>query len=339
MSTPPLEDPDFLPLKLDLAGRRVLFLRMSAEQRVEAAFLDERALPPDAQGFWLHHHQLSAGIADLHACPDFIFHIGHCGSTLLSRLLQSWPDMQVLRELLPLRTLAEAQGQDDSVSSFAEWQALLPVLLSRWAIPQPPHRRVLIKATSSCNGLIDPILRLCPTTRVVLLDMPLEPYLATLFKSPASVRDAAAAAPLRWKFLAPRSGAEGASMESPGYAEICAMGWLAEQVRFSELLLGEHRQRLLRVNFHDLLSQPQRELGAVAGLLGLEATQLERALSSPSWTRYSKAQGYAYSTDDRSHDLALSRERFAPQIASGRAWVRAFLSQHPALTPVGVQFD
>ena len=46
-------DPEYLPFRLDLAGSRVLFVRLDARQRREAAFLDPRALPPQPQGAWL----------------------------------------------------------------------------------------------------------------------------------------------------------------------------------------------------------------------------------------------------------------------------------------------
>lgn len=91
----PQTDPEFLPFKLDLVARRVLLVRLTAQQRRDAAFLDERALPPGVDGGWL---PLDAWQAHGDVAPaDAIFHIGHCGSTLLSRLLESWPRLQALR--------------------------------------------------------------------------------------------------------------------------------------------------------------------------------------------------------------------------------------------------
>ena len=49
----PQTDPEFLPFKLDLVARRVLLVRLTAQQRRDAAFLDERALPPGVDGGWL----------------------------------------------------------------------------------------------------------------------------------------------------------------------------------------------------------------------------------------------------------------------------------------------
>ena len=108
----PLQDGEFLPFELDLAQRRVLLLRLTEAQRASAPFLDERARPASAEAVWL---PLQDVVEEGRASPSlgacWIFHIGHCGSTLLSRLLQSWPHLQVLREPLPLRSLAAAVCQ------------------------------------------------------------------------------------------------------------------------------------------------------------------------------------------------------------------------------------
>ena len=45
-----LDDPALLPFKLDLVGRRVLWLRLDAQQRRDAAFLVDRAVPANADG-------------------------------------------------------------------------------------------------------------------------------------------------------------------------------------------------------------------------------------------------------------------------------------------------
>src|SRR4249919_2284653 len=147
----PLTDPEFLPFKLDLVARRVLLVRLTPAQRHDAAFLDERALPARADGGWVPLDALLTQAPAPAACADAIFHIGHCGSTLLSRLLDSWTEVQGLREPLPLRTLAEAWPLLDlpeSRLSPTEAPRLLQALWSRWSQPLAPHRRNVVKATS-----------------------------------------------------------------------------------------------------------------------------------------------------------------------------------------------
>lgn len=317
------DDPQLLPFKLDPVGRRVLWLRLDDAQRREAAFLDDRAVPPQADGAWMPWSTLPAPGAQRSA--DAIFHIGHCGSTLLSRLIDSWPDVQGLREPLPLRTLAEAWPVLDTPQSRIapdEAVPLLQSLWSRWSQPLPPRMRSVVKATSSCNGLIDTVLR-HTAARVLLMDMPLRPYLATLLKSPASVHDAASAAGERLRYLQSRGIANDTALHRLSLPQQCAMGWLAEQCRFDAMATGEHAARVLRVDFDALLGDPSATLRCVASHLQLDAARVPDALASPAWGRYSKAQAHGYGRDDRAHDLALAMQRHATDIAEGERWVDA----------------
>lgn len=335
MPLSPLDDPELLPFKLDLPERRLLLVRMDAAQRAAAAFLDERALAADTGGGWIGLDALLARAVPAAAvtAPDFVFHIGHCGSTLLSRLLAAWPEVQALREPLPLRTLAEAHGQLDLPESRlapAEWQAALRGLLGLWRRPLPPAQRVVVKATSSCNGLIAPILHAAPAARAILLDMPLAPYLATLLKSPGSLRDALNAAPERLRSLHAGGHAE-LRLHALAPAEQCAMGWIAEQLRFEHIARGAAGARVLRVDFERLLAAPEAVLGGIAAHLQLAPGGVAVALASPAWQRYSKAPDHGYDAGDRAHDLALARERHGAAIAAGLAWARPWLERHPPL--------
>jgi hypothetical protein len=323
MSVDILQDPGFLPFQLDLVGQRVLFVRLNAQQRKDAAFLDQRALPSTPEGVWLPLSMLDAlPTADIVA--DGIFHIGHCGSTLLSRLLESWHEVESLREPLPLRTLAAAWSEP-----AARARDLLPRLMAYWRRPLPPHGRVAIKATSSCNVLIEPLLRTHGIRRAVLLDMPLEPWLATLLKSEGSLQDAAAAVEERTEYLRQQGVVLDADSQPRSIVEACAMGWLAEQLRFALLARGEYAARILRIDFEDLLATPQTVLHRVAAHLDLDAERVALAVASPAWGRYSKAQQHGYSREDRHHDLSLAKQRFGGEIAAGRAWVEALIECLP----------
>lgn len=332
----PQTDPEFLPFKLDLVARRVLLVRLTAAQRREAAFLDERALPARADGGWIPLDAFLAPANAMGAAADAIFHIGHCGSTLLSRVLESWPQLQALREPLPLRTLAEAWPELHAPQSRLSPQEALRVLQALWAAwsrPLQDSSRCVIKATSGCNGLIAPLLETQPSARVVLLDMPLQPYLATLLKAPDSVRDAASAAGERLLDLQARGFGADVFLYALSLPQQCAMGWLAERVRFAALAHA-HAQRVLRVDFEQLLTRPEAELHRIAAHLSLDPAGVASAMQSAAWTRYAKAQDHGYGRDDRAHDLALAMQRQAAEIAEGVAWVEAFTLLHPQLRSV-----
>lgn len=326
----PLDDPDYLPFKLDLVMRRVLLVRLDSAQRREAAFLDERALSPQVDGGWVTLEQLLSTRSEA-APADAIFHIGHCGSTLLSRLLESWPGVQSLREPLPLRTLAEAwpqRNQAESRLSPDDAGRCLDALWSAWSRPAGGGERVVIKATSSCNALVGPLLEGRPDMRAILLDMPLRPYLATLLKSPDSLRDAAAASADRLCDLRARCGDEGLFLHALSVPQQCAMGWIAERLRFAAhaRACGE---RVLRVDFEQLLAEPETVLARIARHLGLASEGIAAAMRSPAWGRYSKAQSHGYGREDRAHDLTLAMQRHGADIAQAERWHDAFVQRHP----------
>jgi hypothetical protein len=327
-----LDDPAYLPFKLDLVARRALLVRFDAAERREASFLDERALPPQADGGWMPLEQLLSQPMRSDAKPaDAIFHIGHCGSTLLSRLLESWPGVHALREPLPLRTLAETwphRAQPESRLSAGDAERCLNVLWSAWSRPAGDGERVVIKATSSCNTLIAPLLEGGPQMRAILLDMPLRPYLATLLKSPDSIRDATAGAADRLRDLRARCGDEDLFLHALSMPQQCAMGWVAERLRFAALMRA-FGGRVLRVDFERLLAEPDTVLAGIAVHLGLAPEGVAEAMRSPAWGRYSKAQSHGYSRDDRAHDLTLAMQRHGADIAHAEQWRDTFLQRHP----------
>lgn len=332
----PQADPEFLPFKLDLIGRRILLVRLTAAQRRDAAFLDERALPARPDGGWVALDAWLAQAAPAAESADAIFHIGHCGSTLVSRLLESWPRVQSLREPLPLRTLADAwrdRHSPQSRLSPLEAPQLLRALWAAWSRPLEDARRCVIKATSGCNALIAPLLEAQPGTRVLLLDMPLPNYLATLLKAPDSVHDAASAAGERLLDLQARGFCGDLAVYSLSLPQQCAMGWLAERVRFAALM-REYQPRVLRLDFERLLAQPEVELRRIATHLSLDPSGLDAALRSSAWQRYAKAQEHGYSRDDRAHDLALAAQRHQAEIDEGLGWVEACVQRYPALRDV-----
>ena len=328
----PLDDSAYLPFKLDLVARRALLVRFDAGQRREAAFLDERELPPQADGGWIPLQQLLTLPLRIDAKPaDAIFHIGHCGSTLLSRLLESWPGVQALREPLPLRTLAEVwpqRTQPESRLSASEAERCLDSLWTLWSRPAGDAERALIKATSSCNALVAPLLDGRPQMRAILLDMPLRPYLATLLKSPDSSRDATAAAAGRLRDLRARSSDDSLFLHALSVPQQCAMGWVAERLRFAALTRA-YGERVLRVDFERLLAEPEATLARIAAHVGLAHDGIVAAMRSPAWGRYSKAQSHGYGRDDRAHDLTLAMQRHGADIDHAEQWRDGFLQRHP----------
>lgn len=314
-------DPAVFPLRVDLSGDRVLLARIDAAHRDQAAFLDERMLTPGTDAAWMSRRDwLDSAWARGEARIDWIIHIGHCGSTLLSRLMQSWPELAPLREPAPLRTLAAPGVPRDVVAAW------LPGLLGAWSRVSPPATRLLGKLTSSANRLAPALLDPGGGNRLVWMDMALEPWLATVFKSPTSVRDVLAARDERAHLLAGDDAALRVALQSLAPAAACAMCWVAERAR-RDALVARAPGRVHVLDFDALLGTPASALASVAEHLGLDHATLAGALGSPWWQRYSKAGAHAYAAADRDHDLALARDRFRDAIGEALAWHASWLER------------
>ncbi|MGH8204833.1 MAG: hypothetical protein ACREST_09505, partial [Steroidobacteraceae bacterium] len=188
--------PDAYPQNLDLVRELVLAVRMDEAAYRGASFLDDRILSPGMQGAWLPAASVSAAAGRVaHPRPlHFIFHTGHVGSTLLSRLLDETGVVLPLREPLPLRVLADAHdvlASPESLLAAPQFEALMEMLLRLWSRGYERTRAVAVKATSAASRIAVPLLGARPKSRAVYLNLRAEPYLATLLagaNSPVDLR-------------------------------------------------------------------------------------------------------------------------------------------------------
>ena len=108
----PWRSPELFPMEFDLHRDAVTFVRLSREDYSRASFLDGRIVTTKTMTHaapWAH---VAAAIesARLAERCDFIFHIGHVGSTLISRLAGAHPAVLSLREPQVLRAFARLRG-------------------------------------------------------------------------------------------------------------------------------------------------------------------------------------------------------------------------------------
>src|SRR5699024_6494412 len=100
------EDPCVFPQELDPINRRLLLVRLTEAKIRAASFLDGRVLDGGEPGGWIPLAR-ALEVRPRNSGPaGIILHCGHCGSTLISRLLGELPGAWVLREPLALHALA-----------------------------------------------------------------------------------------------------------------------------------------------------------------------------------------------------------------------------------------
>lgn len=106
------DSPALFPFNMAPDGNTVQFVNLSEADYLDASFLDNRMLKPNVRYANIPWAELSAAAQNLPIHCDFIFHISHAGSTLLSRLLGSHPACFSLREPAILRLFGQGAFPD-----------------------------------------------------------------------------------------------------------------------------------------------------------------------------------------------------------------------------------
>ena len=321
------ESPDSYPQKLDLVRRAVLLIGLGETAYRAASFLDDRILGPATRGGWAGVEQI-AGAADSVRNPQplhYIFHTGHVGSTLLSRLLDETGVVLSLREPLPLRTLAEAHDvvdQPESLLGRAELERLTGSFQQLWSRGYPTTGAVVVKATSSAARAAAALLDQSAAARAVYLNVAAEPYLATLLAGRNSPLDLRGHAAERMRRLRARVRAPLRPLHTLSLGELAAMSWLAESLTQREAL-ARHPERILRVDFDRFLADVTGTLRQVLTHLRLpdDPLTVERTIRSPVLTRYSKAPEHPYGPELRATILNEARREHRDELARGMRWL------------------
>lgn len=328
--------PEIYPHSYDLVADMVYVVRLSEAEYRNASFLDQRALAPGKAGEWTPWPELRrlAGPGSAQGC-DFIFHISHVGSTLLSRLLGEHRANFALREPVPLRVLAAAEidlQAPESPISPERFEQRLEELVGYWARVWRPGQKAMVKGTSIACALAERLLDRAPDARAILMFAEPEPFLASIFGARNSIHDLRAQAQLRLRRLHRRLGETPFRLWSLSPGELTAMSWAAEMTALADAASGRE-PRTLRIDFERFLDAPEAGLTRAFDFLGaaISPAEAEALARSPMMTRYSKAPEHEYDAALRREVLDLGRATHGQEIRKGLAWLDAAAKAHPAV--------
>jgi hypothetical protein len=328
------QSPELFPFALDLAGQSVSFISLTEAEVTKASFLDERiaTAQPVHAGFCYAEVAQAVSAAQLPERTDWIFHIGHVGSTLLSRLLGARPDILGLREPAILRTLALAHIQPPP--QLPDWtparlSEALGVFVRLWSRSFRPDQHSVTKATSFASELGAQLLARPSAPRAVMLYVALETYLATILGAENSPREARMLAPLRAARLKKRLGMQ-VDLAGMSIGEIVAMSWACEMLALSAAAQSA-AERALWVDFDRFFRQPGPTLEACFRHFGTPVAPdgIGALLQGPIMSRYSKAPEYPYDRALRDAVLNQARSRQGTEIRLGLDWFAVASARWP----------
>ena len=336
-----LASPDVYPQKLDLIRGGVLLIHFGEDGYRSSSFLDDRILDAATRGTWVPLERvveaagaLVDGMRPLH----FIFHTGHVGSTLVSRLLEETRQVLSLREPLPLRTLAEAHDvlhAPQSLLGPQQFDRMLETLLRLWRRGYAATRAAVVKATSSAARLTPVLLERSVESRAIYLNLRAESALATLLAGGNSLIDLRGHGAERLKRLSARVGAGIAPLYTLSPGELAAMSWLAESMTRRDVL-DRFADRVIAVDFDEFLGNVAGSMQRILAQFDLpaDAAQLAQLAASPVLARYSKAPEHDYGPAIRNGILADARRVHRVEIDRGMRWLERLARSERAVARV-----
>jgi hypothetical protein len=309
---------------------------LSEDRYREASFLDGRVISPETPTWpapWADVEAASAALPQSPG-PDYIFHLGHAGSTLVSRILGDHPEVHALREPPWLRTLAEAAVADPKRALWPDHPVhrLVPPLSRLAARTFRPGQRAMVKATSFASELAPHLLAASPGARAVALVTAPQIHMATLFAGQNNAQEVNALGPsrlIRLKRRAPEL-LDDWSMLSEG--QRCAATWLSEMASIAAALNAAGPSGMA-VDFDQFLNNPKSALSEILTHFRLETSPsgLEALAASPHFSRYSKAQSYQYSPNLRRQVLTEAWNTHSAEIKKGLDWLKQSIDRSPGL--------
>ena len=306
--------PAWLPLQA-VEGAAMQAVQLDESAYRAATFLDQRLLQQDYPQQNCALTVLEDAARQLTAHAHFVFHTGHVGSTLISRLIGAQQAFFSLREPALLRALAAPTAGGDGTF-------LLPEALALLARTWRTEQRAVIKVTSFVSELAERILSAQPHSAAIFMFARPLAYLQGILAGANSRTENRQLAPSRLQRLQQRlgAGALGAAPRSEG--EVIAMSWLCEMTALQQAAV-RHPAQVLWVDFDVLLAAPCDGLQRIFAALGaaVAPAELERLVAGPLMRQYSKAPEHFYDAVLRRTLLTQADQEHQQEIRCGMAWL------------------
>lgn len=299
-----------------------LFLPVDRDVYRQSLFLDDRIaldtgeiLPIPVQALAAEHDHSGRPIPRI----GWIFHVAHCGSTLLARALD-WEDRTlVLREPLPLRQLGVEGAGLPPASRPAPWQVRLRLAAALVGRRYRADAPAIVKANVPVNMILLDLMALDPAAPGILLYHPLEAYLLAILRSDAhrkwvmNVTEEIAPAITHW--AGPIAGLP--------VVERAAALWLA-QIRIYQAALAQYPM-LRSLPAGHLFGAPHAVLAAAFALFELAATptSIDDIVTGPLFATHAKRPGETFDEAMRQEREAHLADLLSDDLDRARRWIHA----------------
>ncbi|QIL01741.1 hypothetical protein G7078_02350 [Sphingomonas sinipercae] len=312
--------------ELRLAGDEAMLLPVAATGLRSATFLDGRENFSAGQAQFAGAAQFLAG-QPATADARFIFHIGFCGSTLLSRLLDVPGATLVLREPHCLANIVN-QPLDE-----ATLQSVLPPVIAHLSQPWAANERVVIKPSNWANALLGRIVR--PSSRAVFMTDSRQRFLTAVLRGGQDRVAFTARLAARLGGDDPELGAlVGLAAAAPDAdRQLARLVLVAHEIqlrRFRDAASTLPADRRAWVSAAALDHDPMAVLGQASAALDLALAPEQLAANVERWSKsHAKDPGRAFSPSNEASANAAVAARFGALIADTLDWAGDALGPEP----------
>lgn len=287
------------------------FVEMDREHYRQSIFLDRRVAARSQASFDLPLPPLIAEAARTDARPAaWIFHIAHCGSTLLANLLDQPGQTLALREPPSLRQIGIERGNGASEPLLKSRLTLAHRLCSRRYSDQEVP---LIKANVPVNFILDLIDAEQADAPAVMLFLNWRAYLIAILRTD---NHRTWVGRITSTFRGAIENKIGVGM-GDGVAERAAALWLSQMKLYADYM--QRNPNAAALDTQHLFDHPVATATSVARHLGLAG--VEPARNAEALTSYSKDPSRRFDSNDRNARASSDEQRLSGELALAESWL------------------
>lgn len=308
-------------------GDHVAFRAMDRESYARSIFLDDRIVATDDITTRVPIGPLLAGVKQVGRAAqplNFIFHVAHCGSTLLANALERPGRDLVLREPMALRQLGVLAANEPGPPP-REWATIAHLACHLLAKRFQGDAAVIVKANVPVNFMVPWLLQRQPATRAIFLYMPFEAYLQAVLRTEDH---------RGWVLqvcgdLFPALDGIADMMDLLDAPRMAAVLWLVQMRIFAAALERYPGTRSLDAAV--LFARPAEVVAASFALFGVptSAAEVDATVAGPVFSSYAKNPQLRYDEAERRRQQDKAAARLKDDIAGARAWLEQKLADFP----------
>jgi hypothetical protein len=292
-----------------------IFVPMDRAAYHRSIFLDRRIVPAAPGSMRVPVTMLAGHEVGKLAPVRWIFHVAHCGSTLLARALDDVVANLVLREPLALRQIALAPDP-------ARVRIVTSMVSKRYRASLP----TVVKANVPVNFLLPQIVEQDASARAIFLYFSLQDYVLAILRDDRHrtwLRNVTAQLKDHVGDVATLSDAE----------RVAAL-WVAQMRAFAAAIAVLPNARSL--NAETFFQQPRDVLAAAVAHFEMPMSQadIDRKVGGPLFNTYSKNPSVDFDNDERLARRSLLEKTLAGEQDRAHAWVERVPWDRHAVTGV-----